>query len=693
MKISSYLWIALGAALGVACGNGLPANKPVQNRIELAQVESCGALEKYIEDTAVLEMRSTLERYKGGGPFDFWGMERGDGVPMSAGGDAGGGGGPKAYTTTNTQVAGVDEADFVKNDGTRIFVLSGGTLYLNRSWPAESLQTVATVPIEGWPREMFLDGANRVVVFSAVYTPLPSSAPGSGPDGIACSAMRCGYSYSNTLKVTVVDVTALDSPHVTSEYYMPGYYASSRRIDSSVRLVTSDSFRWPADVRWYVDYGSVPYGDKAAVARAYDALMNRNEQLIRGQSLEAWIPRSYYKAADGSIVRVGYDCSEFHITNAPSKLGFTSVATLDLTAATLSAQGHPTVTRTTIIAETGELYASPTALYLASPHWWWWPEPGQTEHTYLHKFDITHPSHAVYVASGGVPGHIVDQFSLDEKDGYLRIATTIRTRVADLFNQWGRVETTNRLFVLAEDAGQLEVVGRTAEVARDMSIYGARFLGNRAFISTFRQVDPLVAFDLTNPTNPVAVGELHVPGFSTYLHPIDENHLLAIGEYVPEPPADWRARALQLSIFDVSDLAHPRQTFTQTVGTAYGWSEAMYDHKAFNYFPERKLLAIPFFDWLPASDGSWSWSSFISDLRVFSIDPATGITPRGALSMADVYQTAGSHDWTYYWNPAVRRSVMADNFVYAISDGGIRVADVNALGTPLATVLFSRAQE
>ena len=689
MKVSPHTWAVLGAAFWMACGNGLPGNQAVQSRIELAQVASCGALEKYIEDTAVLQMRSRLEQYKQGVPI-IW--DRGD-VVMDAGGEAppAGPAGPSAYTTTNTQVAGVDEADFVKNDGTRIFVLSGNTLYLNRSWPPQALQTVATVPIEGWPQEMFLDSANQVVVFSAVYTPLPAD-PADSPQGAPCSAMHCGYYYSNTLKLTLVDVTALEAPRVTFEYYLPGYYVSSRRIGSSVRLVTSDSFRWPAGVRWWVD-GNIPYNDKAALARAFDALMAQNEHLIRSQSLEAWLPKSYYKAADGSLVHVSYNCSEFHLTNVPSRLGFTSVSTLDLTPATVSAQGRPPITRTTVVAETGEIYSSPTALYLASPHWWWWPEPGQTEHTYLHKFDLTSPSHAVYVASGGVPGHIVDQFSLDEKDGYLRVATTIRTRVQDIFSPWGRVETTNRLFVLAERQGQLEVVGRTQEVAPGMSIYGARFLGNRAFISTFRQVDPLVSFDLSNPTHPVAVGELHVPGFSTYLHPIDDNHLLAIGEYVPEPPADWRARSLQLSIFDVSDLAHPQQTFTRTVGTAYGWSEAMYDHKAFNYFPQRKLLAVPFSDWLPAPDGSWSWSSFITDLRVFSIDSATGITPKGALSMSDVYQTSSSHDWTYYWTPNVRRSVMADNFVYAISDGGIRVADVDALGTPLATALFSRAQE
>jgi uncharacterized secreted protein with C-terminal beta-propeller domain len=199
-------------------------------------------------------------------------------------------------------------------------------------------------------------------------------------------------------------------------------------------------------------------------------------------------------------------------------------------------------------------------------------------------------------------------------------------------------------------------------------------------------VDPLFTFDLSDPANPRKVGELKVPGFSTYIHPVGDTHLLTVGVHVPEN-GDWRTRALKLSLFDVTDLANPRESFTQLVGTAYGWSESLYEHKAFNYFPAKGLVAIPFTDWTQSYYGDY-WNNFVSELRVFRVDPATGFTPVGALSMKDVYQTINHSKWSWTYSPHVRRSVMADDYVYAISDAGVRSAHVSNLSQPLATSRF-----
>lgn len=687
MRASRLVGLSVSALLAACSGTGVPAPQSVQQELTLVGFDSCPALEKYIQDTAVLDMRSSLEQSKElyrGGPILAEGGEDAGGTPSTSSG------GPSAYTTTNTQVAGVDEADFVKNDGTRIFVLTGRTLYLNQSWPADQLRTVAKLDVEGWPREMYLDENNHVVVFSEVYTPAPADPSANMPIDGWCAGWGpygyCGSYGSVTLKTTVVDVADLAHPRVTSELYQPGSYTASRRVGPSVRMVTANSFRWPAGVRWWPDLTADLYNDKAARDRAFDALISKNEQLIRATKLQDWLPQSYYRAADGSLVQLPYDCTEFHRPNAPTKLGVVSVATLDLSPQTLAAQGHPGMSRTSIIAQSGQIYSSLTGLYLASEHWWWWPEPGQVNHTYLYKFNLTDPQGASFVAAGGVDGHIVNQFAMDEQDGYLRVATTLYTRVEDPTNSWGRLETTNRISVLANQGGKLKVVGQSEEIAPNEYLYGARFIGNKGFVVTFRSVDPLFTFDLSDPTHPRKVGELQVPGFSTYLHPIDENHIMTIGEYVPPNNPSWQARSLKLSIFDVSDFANPKETATQLVGTAYGWSDALWDHKAFNYFPERKLLAIPFFDW--TSNGGYYWDSFISELRVFSVDPVTGFTPRGALTMKDVYQEVNYENWTWYWTPMIRRSVMADDFVYAVADSGIRVANVNSLDQPIATVLF-----
>jgi hypothetical protein len=709
-----FILAGLTAAAATAGCTAPPSttNPPIQQRVTLSPMASCDDLERTIEDTAVREMAQTIEMMK---QNQYWGWgfaEDGRGGPVAAptAGANGGGAGsaPAAHTTTNNQVKGVDEADFVKNDGTRLFALSGRRLHATRTWPPQDLALAGSLDIEGYPSAMFLDEHDRVVVLSYVYTQLPGIAIKSSSDGsgggaapafdCTASALDCGYYYANTTKVTVVDVSRLDALRVVDEVYLPGSYVNARRIGSSVRLVLSDWFRYPEGVRTWLEYdpaNPTKWEDQALRNAAYDAMKAENERLIRAQSLRGWLPPARRKTESGAIIDVGYSCGEFYAQNAPSHLGMVSVVTLNLDQAAAQPQ------RATILAEPGEVYASTSSLYVASQHWWWWPAPGQEDFTYIHKFDITDPSAARYVASGGVAGHLVDQFSLDEHRGFLRAATTIATRVPDTQNPqnpWGRLETTNRVSVLGESGGALTVVGRTPDLATGERIMSARFVGDQGYVVTFRQVDPLFTLDLSTPTAPVVRGELKVPGFSTYIHPLDAGHLLTIGTSVPDPGpdgrVDWSQRALKLSIFDVTDLAQPKESFTQLVGTAHGWSEAAYEHKAFNYFAERGLLAIPFSDYTQTSGSSW-WDTFVSDLRVFSVDAQRGFIARGSLSMKDLYYSESDPGFTYWWSPEIRRSVMAadaqgNDFVYAVSDAGVRVAPVMNMAQPLATATFPR---
>ncbi len=694
MRRSSLLPLGLIGIL-TACSDTPIQPAAIQDRLTLETFASCDALESYIEDEAVRDMQLQLDCIKDGGWCG------GFLAPEAAAADASGGtrsSGPSAYTKTNTQVAGVDEADFMKNDGTRIFVLSGQKLHAVKSWPADQLSLQGGLSIEGYPSQMYLDEKNRVVVFSAVYTKYDGVTEGGAGGGatadLACRGIDgCGYYYGNTTKVTVVDVSDIGNLKVLSETYLPGTYANSRRIDSSVRMVLSDFFRYPSKVQfWPSSTTGDLYQDKGRWNAAIDALKKDNEALIRGQTLAQWLPPVKRKLQDGKVVEVPYACGDFYKSNAPVHLGLVTVATLNVD----TPEAPPT--RSTVLGEVGEIYASASSLYIASPHWWWWPVPGQQDFTYVHKFDLADKNRAAYVGSGGVEGHIIDQFAMDEDKGYFRIATTLNRRVPDLANpanRWGTLETSNRISVMGENSGHLVTVGQSEELAKGERIFSARFIGDRGFLVTYRQVDPLFTFDLSQPSAPRRVGELKVPGFSTYIHPLDANHLLTLGVYQPDPSggtANWNERRLQLSMFDVTDLKSPRQTFTQLVGTAYGWSEATYDHHAFNYFPERKLLAIPFSDY----DGAAAdpWNSFVSEVRVFGIDTSTGITPRGAVSQKDIYVQGGTAQWTYWYTPWIRRSVMASDagsdYVYSVSDAGIRSANLAAPGTPLSTVVFPR---
>ena len=687
--MASKIWQQAGvlAALTLAgCGNGIPEPESVQQAITLEGFGDCAGLEQYLEDRAVLAMKADLTaRAETNGDwigFGFPGRAMNDASPTAAMEASGGKSsatptGPSEFTTTNTQVAGVDEADFVKNDGTHILVLSGQTLLVNKSWPADQLATVSKLAIEGWPREMFLDEKSRVVVFSQVYRAYEWAAQEYYcQEGLGRG--ECDHDFSNTLKLTVVDLADDTDPQVVREEYLPGTYLSSRRVGAAVRVVTSDPFRWPAGIRFTPEGSEAVFRDKALRVKAFEALMDENETLIRAQGLDQWLPAGVRKLPDGTTISVPYVCADFLRPSGATELGVLTVATLNLDDATAP------VERTSVLARADEVYASASGLYVANHHWWWWPRMGQQNFTYLHKFDITSPGKAVYLASGAVEGHIVDQFSMDEHQGYLRVAATRAERVADSESWFGSWQTSSRVAVLAERDGALQLVGKTDDLAAGERLYSSRFMGERGFLVTFRQTDPLFSLDLSDPSNPKQIGELKVPGFSTYLHPIDPGHLLAIGS---------DSGMVKLSLFDVSDLVQPKELFTRQVGTYSGSSEAQYEHKAFNYFPAKKLLAIPFYDWSPQSYGSdYIWSSFVSDLRVFRVDPGTGIDEVGAIEMTDVFSRGGGgyYGWSWYWNPGVRRSVMADDFVYAVSDGGIRSANVNALASPLKTVLFDQ---
>lgn len=660
-----------------ACDGTGDAPTAVQSRVALEAFGSCSDLETYIEDVAVDQMRAQLDSY---GNNDYWGgpLAGAEDAANSAGGTRAPSA-PTAYTKTNTQVEGVDEADFVKTDGTRIFVLSGQKLYVVKSWPAQDMHLASNIEIQGWPREMFLDEEGRIVVFSNYY---PNMRDEEAP--YWCS-WGCGY--SSYTKVTVIDATDENNLRVTQQMLLPGSYANARRIGDSVRVVIRDYLNMPEGVRYWPDWTGDWDADDRRFRASIEDLKISNEALIRARSIDEWLPQAR-RVIGGTDQVIARDCTNFSRSNAPVRLGLASIATIKLTGSQASLHMN------TILGEVGEIFASNQNLYIASPHWWWWPQAGQRSYTYFHKFDITNPNQATYVASGGVDGYVLNQFSMDEHNGFLRVATTI-DRWSRNAQGWFDIDTTNRVTVIGERSGQLVRVGASRELAADERIQSARFMGDKGYLVTFEQIDPLFTMDLSDPTRPRVIGELKIPGFSSYLHPIDEDNILAIGVHLPEPDAqgrvDWSQRHMKLSVFDVSDFAHPVQKFEQTIGTANGWSEAAWEHKAFNYFPERQMLAVPFSDYVQTNNGNY-WDSFISDLRLFHIDVNQGITPRGSIDMNEIYRQVNYYDWSWSYSPWIRRSVMADDFAYAISDAGIRVANMNSPSFPVGTVLFEGAR-
>jgi uncharacterized secreted protein with C-terminal beta-propeller domain len=655
-KLSSLLVLALAA---VGCGSGQKSDPVAQTEAGLVAFQSCDELETYIEDTAVAQMRENLEGYGwgwyGGGPAR---AEDGAATP-TAGTQSNA---APDHSETNAQVAGVDEADFVKTDGNRVFYIVGRRLMVLRSWPAEQTAIDSTTVIEGYPTEMFLDGS-RLVVFAQVpraYDP--------GTETPAAIDYYGAYWYwgATATKIMVFDVTT-NTPVLQRAFYLHGSYASSRRIDSSVRVVLSASLVWP-DMVW-PQWSQ----DEATYQAARDAAIAQNEQLIRARALDQWLPRSY-SVESGNSVQVPRDCTRYHRPTTSSRLGLTIVASFDL-----SSPGTP-MDMTAVVAEAGQVYASREALYVATPEWvrsaavaglWTSYEP----RTDIHKLALVGSDRVAYAGSGTVPGYILDQFSMDESQGFMRVATTTwgSTNVVS-----GQTTTENRVYVLGPVNGRLSVVGKTDPIAPGEQIYSSRFSGNRGFVVTYRQVDPLFTLDLTDPLNPHVVGELSIPGFSTYIHLLDETHLLTIGNDTTANGNGGEIRnGLALQIFDVSDMANPRLTAKQVVGTHSSYSEALWDHKAFNYFPKTGMLAIPFTDWnWDGSATSDYWSSFVSALKVYHIDAAGQITPVGQVDHSSFYQEQGTHNWYWWYGPDIRRSVQIEGYVYSFSYAGVKVNPV-----------------
>lgn len=665
---------------------------------------ACGALQKSIQDSLINVMRgqyancdgAAYKRYYSGLGFGAGATGGSTGAPTASAGDKNA---PVDFTTTNNQVDGVDEADIIKNDATRIFALSGQTLYIAKSWPAADLAIVGKLNIEGWPQGIFLDGANTAVVISSLFTSYPLDATCT-----VGSARDCAYSYSNTVKVTVVDVSTPATPKVINEYRIPGYYNSARKIDSGIRIVTNDIGKFPKGLEsidykllGYYGYGGGDSFDAGAFASECNAVMERNAAKIREVPLSDWLPPATIGIDGGTMTTVPQACDRVSSVNAPVHFGTFSVNSIDLA-------NPQTLGRDTMLSYAGAIYASAKRLYVTTPHYWWFPGSLGAPTTYVHAFDLSARSGAPYLASGVVPGTLVDQFSLDEGPlGELRMATTELTYDAGTSsNPWFSIDRRSRVSVLQQDGGVLETVGVVKDLAPGETLQASRFLGKIGFVVTFRQVDPLFTFDLSDPRNPTKKGELKIPGFSTYLHQLDATHLIGIGVY-GENAVDGgfvpRPGGVGLSIFDVSDLAQPKQSASILIGQSRsGYSSAQWDHLAFNYFRARGVLAVPFSDWestYTATDTRSYWSSFVSDLRVFSVDADAGFTARGQLSQADLVkqQTYGAWNgnWTYYWTPYVNRSVMADDYVYAISDAAIRVANIADLSRPVATALFDPA--
>ncbi len=595
-----------------------PTCAPVDPDIALEPFSSCSEMRSSM---ARMARQEVLYDYRWQGVFGSILLGCSDYGLVGGGKDAGGDtGGASSYSTTNLQEAGVDEADLVKTDGTWLYSLSGQHLVASRAWPVDALDLAATVQVDGNPSGLYLYG-DLVIVESSVFGDV-SARSGASPNRRAGGELR-------TL-LTFVDVADPTAPQVFRELYVEGVLEESRRVGDRLFLVT------------YLDLSIEVEADNARQAK----------RAVNEAQPEVWLPWLFdNRSVDGawqSDERPTCDCTDVWASEREGGTYLTSVLSLDLS------DPDATLSGSAVVGQAETVYATAESLYIAASEYQEGPFPSidGSLQTIVHKFaigeDLDRPD---YAASAKVQGVLKDRFGLSEYQDILRMATTESDG-----------ESSAIISTLQERDGQFSLLDSLGGLGAGETIHATRFVRDIGYVVTYREIDPLFTIDLRDPTDIRLAGSLEMEGWSDYLHPMGDDHLLAVGI-----GGDWR---LQVSLFDVSDLSAP--TLVDRVSLdAYG-SEAQYDHHAFNYFAEQDALAIP----------AWSYDD-APGLEILQAT-TTGLSYTGRLEQTAVIEALPS---ARQCSP-IRRSVIFEDQAYAVSSAGLTVAPLSDPGDVVGALPF-----
>jgi hypothetical protein len=471
--------------------------------------------------------------------------------------------------------------------------------------------------------ELLLRG-DRLLVISREYTiyPLPG---GSGWMDVGANAKTI---------LSEVDVSDPTRMRIVRELTVEGAYLSARLVGGSARVVTVSSA--PRGLRFV----QPERDDQAAI----DEAARRNREIVATSKARNWLPRYTLRRRGRAAKTRLLQCRQVRRPAAFSGLGLLTVLTIDLD------KGALPVDADAILSDGKIVYASPRSLYVATERWEDRPIDGRSRSgrtgvtTAIHKFDIAHPTQTRYHASGAVRGFLLNQWALSEHEDVLRVAST------DAPPSAGAPRTESFLTTLREEEGRLVTLARLGGLGQGERIFAVRYLGEVGFVVTFEQIDPLYTLDLSQPARPRLLGELKIPGYSAYLHPLADDVLLGVGQDV----RDGRPVGTQLSLFDVSNLRRPTRLDKRTIDA--GWSEAEVDHHAFLYWPPAKLVVLPVVAATERFAGAMG----------FRLDREDGIAPAGRIVHA-----AGPLP--------IRRSLVVGDVLYTMSDLGIRSTELSTL--------------
>ncbi len=564
------------------------------------------------------------------------------------------------YSATNVQVQGVDEADIVKTDGEYLYQVNNDKIVIAKIYPSNEMKLIKTLRLEEdklYPIELYVDKERLIVIGSSsndipIYRPMAKS--------IAIYPPRYNY---GTVKLIEYDIKNKSNIKKSREIELEGSYLSSRKIGDMLYLVSNKHFGYYRIMDKANDNYTPSYRDTA----------------LKEDFINIPLEKIYYFP----------DCIG---TN------YLIVAAVDF--------GKPNegINVSTYLGNGENIYASPDNLYVAvtkrvikpkDPIIYDSANPKEKANfdyndreTMVYRFTFK-GSDLNYTGKGIVPGDILNQFSMDENGEYFRIATT-KGEV------WREDERTskNNLYVLDKD---MKITGSIEDIAPGEKIYSVRFMGDRAYIVTFKTVDPLFVIDLKDAKKPEILGALKIPGYSDYLHPYDEDHIIGFGKDTIEViNKDNKGNELgrtvhylgmKMALFDVSDVSNPKEKYSEKIGDRGTESELLHNHKALLFSKEKNLLAFPVTlmevkDEDKGLDGTRipKYGEFtFQGALVYNIDLENGFKLKSKIShINDEEYLKSATNW-YRSSNNVERIIYIGDDLYTLSKGMIKAHDLDSM--------------
>lgn len=587
------------------------------------------------------------------------------------------------YSQTNVQVTGVDEPDIVKTDGKYLYIVSGKKVIIAKATPAEDAEIECEVSVNDSLiiKNIFVSG-NRLVIFAEDYNyPILSSSVLIEPDltEISIEMVPPRWYYSPDTHVEIFDLEDMKSPKLVKDIVVPGRFSGARMIEDFVYLITN---QYSYDLIYLDDnqiivpaimvngeLKEIPLSDIFYVNTSEESQSLTNIVSINIHDDKEDVTAKIFLLGNSQILYVSRD--NIYITYSTRSYDYDmlreiveeilipilpeSIKSEIELVNTLNINKYQKKTVTEWILQNytnsmDEEQKKNVSRGILS----------RIDRTIIHRISIG-DGKIQYEAQGTVPGGASNQFSLNEYDGHLRISTTVEGwRISNFVSN---VKTQNNIYVLNMN---LEIVGSVEGLAPGERIYATRFLRDKCYLVTFRQIDPFFVIDFSDPTNPTVLGELKIPGFSTYLHPYDETHVIGIGR---------NNTKIKVSLYDVSNVSSPIELskFEIENNDDNWWraqSIALDEHKAFLFNKEKNLLVIPI--------GSY----YKQSAYVFDISVENGIELKGNVTH-DLQTNEDENDDVYYYrydnSNSIKRALYIEDILYTISDNMVKMNSLDDL--------------